>query len=171
MRMWLQIVVTLNNNILLNNNIGLSLTTDHRMLLRLVQYVAIHLELTMKKLIDKNKPEIIKFIKCQWTQAQDAEFDKYYFLPSQPHVLVVECGKNQISTDIITGDFQVNNQPIAKLPSNITQKRVYERVFGHFMFEVQPGEPNSYSTTQEYHQCNYDFRLNPIGNHFTVLFK
>lgn len=159
-RMWLEFIITINNNILLSDA---STSTDRRMFLRLVRNIGLHIEVNLAQTIVNNPAIAYDFIENQWSQARDGNFTRSYFAENQSQVLIAESDENRIVIDIITGDFNVNNQPVAKLSENITQSQVFQRVFNQFIFEVQPSQPNRFSTIQRYNGCDYDFYLNPRG--------
>lgn len=163
MRIWLEIIVTLNNNHLLNSN-ECNVKAKHHNLLRLVRNIGISVESIMWQFIKENPTEVHDFIKKQWSQANDGNFCDFQFIDDQAQFIVpilIENERNDVLIDIITGEFEVNNQPVAKLSLSIAKTVVFERVFQQFAFEVQPGEPNHFTTIQKYRNCSYKFWAKP----------
>ncbi|XP_031621557.1 uncharacterized protein LOC116339677 [Contarinia nasturtii] len=166
-RTWLQSIVTLNNNIILNHNDKTLLPLNLRMFLRLVRNTGIHLESKVREMIKRDTGDIYKLIKKQWTRAENGKFEKFYFHESCPQVLIVEVTvkamKKFVTIDLITGSFLVNNLPICRLPDAITKSDIFQRVYGNFVFEVQPENDNSYSTVQRYNGNCYEFTQTTKG--------
>lgn len=51
----------------------------------------------------------------------------------------------------------MNNLPVARLPNGLTKSNTFQRVFGNFIFEVQPDTSTSFSAVQKYNGCCYEF--------------
>ncbi|XP_055310983.1 uncharacterized protein LOC129573873 [Sitodiplosis mosellana] len=160
-RVWLQFVVTLSNNVLLNAKQG-QFSSNLRMFLRLVRNTGIHIESTIRPMIDQNPSDVFALVKQQWTRSASGTFDQTYFHPKCPQIYVTHVSikniKNYVTIDLVTGSFLVNNLPVARLPNNITQSVLFQRVFGDFIFEVQPDSQNSFSAVHKYNECSYEFR-------------
>lgn len=155
-RMWSQFVITLNNNVLLNPS-----SSSLRTFLRIVRNIGIHIEETIRSMMLRNPKDIHDLVKKQWKRAESASFGNYYFCPIFPEVLVIEVTVkgvlSHVTLDIITGNFLVNNFPVARLPSQITQSALFHRVFGGFVFEVQPDSSKMFTTVRRYNNCSYEF--------------
>lgn len=170
-RVWLQFIVTLSNNVLLNAKDGQTSSTNLRMFLRLVRNIGIHIETKIRSMIEQNIMDIYALVKQQWTRAVSGTFTQSYFHPKCPQILVIHVRvkniESYVTIDLITGSFLVNNLPVARLPNNITQSLLFQRVFGDFIFEVQPDSQNSFSAVQKYNDCSYEFRR--LGNGTVVI--
>lgn len=158
-RVWLQFIVTLFNNFLLNSE---SKPTLHlRMLVRLVRNTGIHVESKMQSMIAEEINDIYDFVKQQWTVASSGIFERYEFYQKCPQVLMIYVNVNRkwchVTIDFVTGELLVNNLPVRRLPQNITSSALFKRVFGQFIFEVQPDSQNSFSTLQKYNECSFEF--------------
>lgn len=163
-RVWLELIVTMNNN---NMLISSDQTSLDRIFTRFVRSIGIHLEATMRKMIENNSNEIEEFVKSKWFMAKDGTFLTQYFCSNHPQTLVVQvfvgCVVNNVIIDTITGEFTVNNLPVAKLPSSITGTCLFQRIFKNFIFEVQPEKQNFFSTVHNYLDCSYNFKINDNG--------
>lgn len=141
------------------------------MFLRLVRSIGIHIETKIRSMIEPNVMDIYALIKQQWIRSVSGTFTQSYFHPKCPQILVthvrVKNIENHVTIDLITGAFLVNNLPVARLPNNITQSLLFQRVFGDFIFEVQPDSQNSFSAVQKYNDCSYEFRR--LGNGTVVM--
>ncbi|KAJ6646166.1 hypothetical protein Bhyg_01377, partial [Pseudolycoriella hygida] len=158
MRTWLEYVVLINNNVLMHSTLT-DMAINRRNLLRIVRNVGIHLEYKLQELIDGSPNDVLDFIHSQWVKAECTKFGRISFSENHLQTMIVNDGRNCITIDIVTGEFKVNNAPIARLPSKITNNKEFRRVFDAFNFEVQPDQSNCYSTKQKYKDYNYDFRL------------
>lgn len=171
-RMWLEFIVTLNNNHLLNGNSNdTPVTTRHSLFLRLVRNIGICVEWNVMEMIEARPVDVFDFIKARWSRANDGTFGDLEFIEDQSQVIVpitIDDERNDVFIDVITGEFEVNNQPVAKLSLAIAKTAVFERVFQQFAFEVQPGEPNCFSTLQNYRNCSYMFSTNPNTDEIAV---
>lgn len=159
-RIWLKFVVILNNNVLLNGNQN-EINSNLRMFLRIVRYAGIHIESKIKSMIDENPNKIFPFVKEQWNRAASGTFGKCYFHEKCPQIYVIEVNvknvPNHVTVDIVSGAFLVNRLPVSRLPSNITGSLVFQRIFGNFIFEVQPDTQNSFTAKHKYNGCSYEF--------------
>ncbi|CAM4750062.1 unnamed protein product [Rotaria magnacalcarata] len=83
-----------------------------------------------------------------------------------------EYESNKISIDCLKGLFSVNNMTVGFLPDRITSDKLFVRVFGHHIFEVQAAElEDSYITKHEYHvdgNVHYEFRHDYRSGGLTV---
>lgn len=61
------------------------------------------------------------------------------------------------------GSFLVNNLPVARLPYEILHDPEYKRVFGDFVFEVQPEDKNTFISVRKYSDCIYKFEQQTHG--------
>lgn len=160
-RTWLLSIVTLNNNILLNSYIKNAMTPQLKMLIRLIRYTGIHIESKIRQIIQNDPNDVFELIKDQWSLAMKGEFKEFHFAETCPQVFIVYITvkgivKN-VTIDLITGSFLVNKLPIARLPNNITSDPLFQRVFGDYIFEVQPDASNSFTTVHRYKNCSYEF--------------
>ncbi|KAJ6643823.1 hypothetical protein Bhyg_08788, partial [Pseudolycoriella hygida] len=160
-RMWLLMIVNINNNILLNGTIMDEGKIKFRMLIRLVRYAGIRIESKIHQLIVDDPNDVFALIKDQWSLAEKGTFVECIFAESCPQVFVayveIKGIRNHVQIDLITGEFLVNNFPVARLPTNITSSQLFQRVFSNYIFEVQPDECNSFTTVHKYNECNYEF--------------
>lgn len=159
-RHWLQFTVTICNSVLLNTNQALS--SNVHLFLRLVRNIGIGIEANLKAIIGSDPNDIYEFAKKQWKRAESGILMKHYFHNNRPQVLVFEVALGSvvhyITADLVTGTFLVNNLPVARLPANITESHLFRRVFGDFVFEVQPTfEHTTFSAVQRYNECHYEF--------------
>lgn len=159
-RIWLQSIITLNNNLLLSCT-RTKFEEDLRMFIRLVRNVGIHVESQMQSIIRKDQSDLVELIKTQWTLAKDGEFMKYYFAPNCLQVVVVDFQikghEKCVTIDLITGSFLVNNLPVARLPENVNKHKLFQRTFQQYIFEVQPDASNRFSSVHKYNGCSYEF--------------
>lgn len=160
-RMWLELIVTMNNNSLLITSNQSSL---NKILTRFVRNIGIHLEATMCEMIENNPNEVEEFVKSKWWKSKDGMFVRQYFCSYQQQTLILQVLIddiiNNVVIDTITGEFTVNNLPVAKLSSSVTQRQLFKRVFADFVFEAQPVKQNCFSTVHSYLDCSYDFNIN-----------
>lgn len=144
-RIWLQSIVTLNNNLLLSGT-QTQCKAELRMFIRLTRNVGIHVEAEMQKIIGNDQRDVYELIRTQWTLSNGGQFMKYYFAPNCPQVIVVHVAikghEKFVTIDMITGSFLVNNLPVARLPENINKHPLFQRVFQQYIFEVQPDASN-----------------------------
>ncbi|XP_037036477.1 uncharacterized protein LOC119074450 [Bradysia coprophila] len=159
-RNWLEFTVTICNSVLLNTNQQAS--SNVRLFLRLVRNIGIGIEANLKSIITSDPHDIYEFAKKQWKRAASGILLKHYFHNDRPQLLVFEVALGPvvhfITADLITGSFLVNNLPVARLPTNITDSQQFQRVFGNFVFEVQPTfEHTTFSAVQRYNECHYEF--------------
>lgn len=159
-RIWLQSAITLNNNILLDTH-KTKTHSDLRTFIRLVRYVGIHIEEKMQKLIAENQNDVIELIRKQWALAKTGKFGRVFIVEECPQCLIVEAQihgkKKNVTIDLVTGAFLVDNLPVSRLPDNIHSSAIFKEVFGKYPFEVQPDVDNSFSTRQTYNGCHYEF--------------
>ncbi|XP_055310984.1 uncharacterized protein LOC129573874 [Sitodiplosis mosellana] len=169
-RVWLQFVVTLSNNVLLNVK-QVQMSASVQMFLRLVRNIGIHIESTIRPRIEHSSKDVYALVKQQWTRSVSGTFEQSYFHQENPQVFVIHVKvkdvANFVTIDLVTGSFLVNSLPVARLPSNITQSELFDRVFGDFIFEVQPDSQNSFSAVQKYNDCSYEFRR--VGNGTVII--
>lgn len=162
-RMWLQFIITINNDFLSNIDQN-ELPLNMRMLLRMVRRTGVHIEPEIRYLIEDCMPmnkrnDIYKLVQQLWSRANSAKINQTYFCESRPQVFVFELSRiGYVTIDIITGEFLVNGRSVVHSPSNISQTKVFQRTFGNFVFEVQPDSPYAFSTVQKYNNCNYEFQ-------------
>lgn len=154
-RIWLQFVITLNNNILLSQDSEIKSFLNMPMFLRLTQRIGVQLEAGMKNLVDDN--DLLAIIRNQWKNADESTFQCSYFDSDCPQTYCAEINGKIVKIDIVTGDFLVNNLPVARLPRKISDDPLYYRVFQNFTFEIQPEDANTYTTLQKYNKCVYKF--------------
>ncbi|XP_031629745.1 uncharacterized protein LOC116344981 [Contarinia nasturtii] len=159
-QIWLDLLITLNSNILLDetNQTASSL----RMFLSLVHRIGINLENEIQKQIKKDEQKLFALIKKHWIKSKEAT--QFQLLPSKNQLICVEIkfGRNNVNyvqIDVITGDFLVNNLPVARLPTEITDNELYKRVFNQFIFEVQQENSESFSTKHSSNDCYYNFQI------------
>lgn len=157
-RIWLQFVITLNNNFFLCEKIRFSIL-NMQMLHRIVQNIGVKLEPTMRDLIKTNTDDLFMLIKSQWSRADKTKFIDSIFDFSCPQMWITNCDGKSVIIDIVTGSFLVNYLPIARLPHGIAYHPEYQRIFQYFTFEVQPEDENIFVTVQKYENCSYKFEL------------
>lgn len=160
-RSWLQFTVTICNSVLLNIN-NQTLPPNVRLFLRTVRDIGIAIEPNLKAIIESDPNNIYEFAKKQWRRAESGILLKHYFHNARPQLLVFEVALGNvvhyITADLVTGTFLVNNLPVARLPISITESELFQRVFGNFVFEVQPTfEHTTFSAVQRYNECHYEF--------------
>lgn len=170
LRVWLECVVTLNNNYVLSNETRSESMEKRLIFMRMVRYIGVHVERGMQQMIECDPTEVFEFIKEQWQQAdtENTSFGEYYFHENESQALIVPVRinneRNNVMIDLITGEFEVNNQPVAKLSLTIARTAPFKRCFEQFVFEVQSDKPNCFTTVQKYKDCSYRFRTLPNGN-------
>lgn len=151
-RIWLQFIITLNNNILLSQAVNMPV------FLRLVQNIGVQLEMSMRKLISSSLfSDLPVLIKKQWKNTDVADIKTFYFDEECPQIICTEVNNVIVKIYIVTGDFLVNDLPVARLPRKICDDPLYARVFQNFSFEVQPEDSNTFCTLHSYKQCVYTF--------------
>lgn len=161
-RIWLQFIVTLNNNIILGNQETSVL--NPKMLLRMVRNTGIHIESTLKKMIQYDFGDAHEFVKKHWTRSEYGHFEhSFFYLQALVLKVKVEEILNLVTIDLITGNFLVNNMPICRLPYFITQSDIFLRVFENFVFEVQIDPQNRFSSVQKYNDNSYEFSFTECG--------
>ncbi|XP_031637089.1 uncharacterized protein LOC116349684 [Contarinia nasturtii] len=163
-RVWIQFIITMNNNILSNANQN-EMPLNLRLLLRMVRNIGIHIEPTIRSMIEGCMPmpnDIYRLVKQLWSRVDCARSIQSYFYSDYPQTLVFEVllkgFANYITIDIITGEFLVNNRPVVHSPTTITEAEIFQRTFGNFVFAVQPDSAYTFSTVQKYNNCNYEFQ-------------
>lgn len=168
LRVWLECIVTLNNNHLLSNDSGSKLSTKHLIFMRMVRSIGINIEPRLWQLIGNNPNDALDFVKKQWQPAENAQTSRYYRYSdcNQKIVfeIVIENERNNVVIDLITGEFEVNNQPIAKLSMTIAKTPIFQRCFDQFVFEVRADAPFCFTTVQRYRGCSYRFRESRNGD-------
>ncbi|XP_031638985.1 uncharacterized protein LOC116351075 [Contarinia nasturtii] len=169
-RIWLQFGVTLSNNVLLNAK-QTGITSNLRIFLRIVRYTGIHIESKIQSLIQKSPNDIFAFVKKQWNRADSGTFGKLYFYEKSPQICVIEVSIrnviNHVTIDIVTGLFLVNRLPVSRLPTNITNSALFQRIFRNFVFEVQPSTQNVFTAKHKYNECSYEFHR--LGNQTIII--
>lgn len=130
------------NNVLLSSN-QKEMPLNLRTLLRLVRNIGIHIEPTVKSMIENQPSSVYELVKQQWTRSDSACFERYEFPAKCPQVLLMYVHLkgiiNHVTLDVVTGQFLVNNLPVARLPNNITKSPIFTRVFESFIFQHDSG--------------------------------
>lgn len=159
---WLHFIITLKSNMQAYIRNETQLPTNLRMFLRVIEWIGIDLEPTMKRLITQNPTQIHKLIRMEWPRSIFGEFQTVNFHPIFTELLtvdtIVDGVQKTVTIDIITGSFLVNGLPLSRLPSCILESDVYQRLFGDIAFEVQPDNQHSFSTIKKYSECIYEFK-------------
>ncbi len=167
-RFWLEFLVTINGNILLNKQKGPfknSSKLNQEMFQRLLHRIAVHLQSKMKDIIVNDPNDIFEFVKSQWSRSQDANFQLTENVNYPETVIITATMENKkflIQIGLLTGEFLVNNLPISRLPSSITGHSDFQRVFQDFIFEVQEAN-GRFDSKYKYKDCYYSFHCNDSG--------
>ena len=67
---------------------------------------------------------------------------------------------SHMCVNTLTGTFLIDNDPVQRLPFEITSHNCYQRLFGSANLTVAPGEyPGSYVTVREIDGCCYEFQM------------
>lgn len=125
---WLQLIIILNNNKCLmecdddeEDGCGGSEKSWLNMWMRLVQNVGIHLEPTVRDMVQQHKNLVLEYLHNEWMAANANAFQKIYFDPKCPQTMVGEVEVNgtrsYVTIDIISGLFLVDGSPVVRLPS------------------------------------------------------
>lgn len=110
---WLQLIVTLNNNLIITGT-----SSDSLMFLRLVQNIGINLETKIKAVVKNNPSYAIDFVRKQCPAATD--FSAKLIGPQTLGVdFNVNGTKSHVTIDIIGGTYLVNNQTISRLSGEL----------------------------------------------------
>lgn len=158
-QLWLEFLVTLNSNVLLDESNQTE--ANLRMFLRLIRTIGVNLQSKIRNLIENDLEQLYSLIKDHWNKSRDASRFKLMNSNSEQCFLVlikIENNNNHnVIVDMVTGDFLVNNFPVSRLPAVITENALFKRIFGQFIFDVQQENRDSFSTI---HTENiYNFRL------------
>ncbi|XP_031623226.1 uncharacterized protein LOC116340729 [Contarinia nasturtii] len=160
-QLWLTFLKTLNSNVLLDESNKMD--SNLCIFLRLIRTIGINLEKKVGDLIRNDlELELYPFIKEHWIRSQEAS--QFQLLSSNNQCFAVQiiiCDKvNHVQVDMVTGDFLVNNFPVARLPSKITENQLFKRVFNQFIFEVQQENSEEFSSKIHANQnCHYNFQI------------
>ncbi|XP_031624364.1 uncharacterized protein LOC116341417 [Contarinia nasturtii] len=161
-RIWLEFIITLNNNMLLQEMKCLSkqplLESYMSIFLHYVRRIGIQMESTIKKLINEN--ELLSIIEKQWKNADRRTFESFYFHPTSPQLCCIKINEKLVTIDIITGSFLCNSLSISRLPMIICDYYLYRRVFDRFILDVQPEDNQTFTTIQKYNERIYKFFYN-----------
>lgn len=123
---WLQLVITLNNNNALMEADDEADGASSRksmldMWLRLVQHVGIRLEPTMRDMSQKHQQLVLDYLHNELVATHASAFKQIYFDPECPQTMVGEVDvdgvRSYVTIDIISGLFLVDGSPIVRLPS------------------------------------------------------
>lgn len=163
--MWLRFIVTLNNNIILGKKKFAGINSVW--LRRLLWKIGVEIEHKVRLMIEQNKSLALDVVKHFWKRANSGTFASTYFADRSPQIVVVNVdvgGKLVFVTlDIISGALLVDNLPVTRLSQDIVASPLFQRTFGHSVFEVQPDAQNSFATVHSYNDCFYEFVKEPAG--------
>ncbi|KAG4070394.1 hypothetical protein HA402_006536 [Bradysia odoriphaga] len=158
---WLHFIIVLRNNINLYENQENALPTTLRILLRLTEISGINSEPKVKELINTNLHSVFNLIKMHWLAGNQGSLTRMNFVDEFPHILFIETIFRSIThyveIDVIKGLFFVNGLPLSRLPYEMTQHEMFQRVFGNASFEVQRDASNRYCTIQKNSEFTYEF--------------
>lgn len=116
----------------------------------------------MRELTKRDEVKVYDTIAKHWSNTKNAKNPVIYFDSNYPHILIVEVRVKGLDIDfefdIITGEFQVNGQPLSRLPAEMTKNEMYRRFFGKKSVAVQTNSQNHFSTVQAYNNSVYEFR-------------
>ncbi|CAF4824442.1 unnamed protein product [Rotaria sp. Silwood1] len=161
----LNMVTTVHDNLILGNK-KLNMSVFMRNLMRQSERVLVSIHPMVKKLLEKNSYELLNEFASiywavirtkgkadgKWKKRSENIYDGWYD---------GQYESNNVSIDCFNGKFVVNDQSIGFLPNNITSDKLFQRVFGNHIFEVQRGEQDdTYITKHGYHhdeKVHYEF--------------
>jgi hypothetical protein len=99
----------------------------------------------------------------KWKKRNNDVYDGWYDGQYQSTLISIDCLK---------GTFLVNGMTIGFLPEKITSNKLFRRVFGDHVFEVQAAETqDTYITKHAYHgdgKVHYEFSYNDLDQRVTV---
>lgn len=158
---WLHFIIVLRNNINLYENHENALPTTLRILLRLTEICGINSEPKVKELINADRHGVFDLIKMHWSAGNQGYLTRMIFVDEYPHILYVETISRSVThfaeIDVIKGLFFVNGLPLSRLPYEMTQHEMYQRVFGNASFEVQRDSSYRFCTVQKNSEFTYEF--------------
>ncbi|CAF1073549.1 unnamed protein product, partial [Rotaria magnacalcarata] len=161
----LNLVTTVHDNLILGNK-QRNMSVFMRNLMRQSERVLVSIHPMVKKLLEKNSYELLNEfasiywavirtkgnVDCKWKKRSENIYDGWYD---------GQYESNKVSIDCFNGKFVVNDQSVGFLPNNITSDELFQRVFGHHIFEVQRAEQDdTYITKHGYHhdgKVHYEF--------------
>lgn len=162
---WLHFIITLHVNAHLyeNNDDRIAkLPLTLCVFKRIIEIGGIHLESTMRKLIEQNDGKVYEIVAKHWSNAKNERYrPSIYFHEEFKHLLLIDVPRVEdkfeisIEVDIIIGEFLINGLPLSRLPPEMTKNEMYKWFFGRASMAVQTNSQNHYSTV--HNNIKYDF--------------
>ncbi|CAF4349773.1 unnamed protein product [Rotaria sp. Silwood2] len=161
----LNMITTVHDNLILGNK-QLNMSVFMRNLMRQSERVLVSIHPMVKKLLEKNSYELLNEFASiywavirtkgkadgKWKKRSENIYDGWYD---------GQYESNKVSINCFNGQFVVNDQSVRFLPNNITSDKLFQRVFGNHIFEVQRAEQDdTYITKNGYHhdgKVHYEF--------------
>lgn len=111
-QLWMEFLVTINNNVLLNESAQSE--SSPQSFLRMVRQIGVGVQAKIFESFHNNQPDLFEFIKNHWHKSVDGEF-KLMGKQTSKQLFVVQVSINGlvsiVQADIVTGKFAVNNLP------------------------------------------------------------
>ncbi|CAF4975668.1 unnamed protein product, partial [Rotaria socialis] len=161
----LNMVTTVHDNLILGNK-QQNMSVFMRNMMRQSERVLVSIHPMVNKLLKKNSYELLNEFASiywavirtkgkadgKWKKRSENIYDGWYD---------GQYESNKVSIDCFNGKFVVNDHSVGFLPNNITSDELFQRVFGHHIFEVQRAEQDdTYITKHGYHhdgKVHYEF--------------
>ncbi|CAF3592621.1 unnamed protein product [Rotaria sp. Silwood1] len=152
----LTLVTTIHDNMNLSKK-KTNMSIFMRNIMRSSERVLVSIHPTVSELLEKNSYEILnEFCASYWAVIQNKGKINGKWKKRNKHLYDGwydgEYESNKISIDCLKGIFSVNDMTIGFLPDRITSDKLFFRVFGHHIFEVQAAQSkDTYITKHGYH--------------------
>jgi hypothetical protein len=120
-------------------------------------------EESIHQFIHSNTICLKEFIKRHWSDAGNIKFNTFHYQNDEKSLYWVTCttssGDRVVHVDPIFGRFLIDGAPVKRLPEQISESPLYQRVFGNAVFEVQPSaeRAGSYTTTTALNGSRFSF--------------
>ena len=163
-RCWMIAQNNVSDNVIMNNKTAESMSFTKN-LVQKSWLIGLKIHNTLNRVLENNVETIGRFVREQYQHVEllesGIEESKWEPVPhAAPWMKRNLASGTHMCVNKLTGTFIINNDPVQRLPSDITSHESYQRIFGSANLTVAPGDyPGSFVTTNQIFEACYEFLM------------